>query len=440
MDHEAHLSDLRARKSWFFFDDEVVALGAGITTSSNNPHPIETIVENRLLGTPGNTSTPTLRVNGVLQSSATGWSMNQPNVSWVHLRNPMQATYGNADVGYFFPEPVQLRGKRESRSGRWSDINEPFGGNSLIQRTWLTLWLDHGERLTSPGASYAWVTLPGKSQAQTATYAANPDIEILSNTTAVQAVRDKRLGATGLNFWNHSTAPVAGFSSDRRASLTVLHRDGSLHAGLADPTQENSGHITVELPWHAAAVAEKDPEITVLQLTPVIRLRANVHHTRGRGLSVAFDAAHEVALDWAAFPRIYFSDVERADPSLAGPAGDGSGDGLSNFLVHALGLDPRLRHPRPVSTATVDEGGLRLALDFTRASAASDVVLEVQTSENLTDWTPIARSSGGAPFVNLGGARQVSESGSHPTRVTVVDGQAVSSSARRFLRLTATSP
>ncbi|MFD5457581.1 polysaccharide lyase family 8 super-sandwich domain-containing protein, partial [Streptomyces olivaceus] len=44
-------STLEARKSWFFLDDEVVCLGAGITCADGVP--VETVVDNRNLGEGG---------------------------------------------------------------------------------------------------------------------------------------------------------------------------------------------------------------------------------------------------------------------------------------------------------------------------------------------------------------------------------------------------
>ncbi|MDF2989793.1 MAG: hypothetical protein K0S37_307, partial [Microbacterium sp.] len=60
---------LEAKKSWFMFDDEVVALGAGI--SSTDGIVTETIVENRKLNGLGDNA---LTVNGVAEPTALGWS------------------------------------------------------------------------------------------------------------------------------------------------------------------------------------------------------------------------------------------------------------------------------------------------------------------------------------------------------------------------------
>lgn len=290
MDHEAAQSDLRAKKSWFFFDQEIVHLGAGIVTSADNPNRVETIIENRLLGAAGSNGSVRFTVNGTSRSATVGIIESLAAVNHAHLAVPMQAAYGNADIGYYFPAAPDLQVWRESRTGSYSEINQgPFTSSSNQTRSYLTLWFDHGARLAGSGANYAYVILPGATAAQTAAYSQSPDIEVLANTTTVQAVRDRVLKATGASFW--TAASVAGIATDRPASLTLLERSGQLYLGLADPTQEATGPITVELPYAADAIVAKDSLVAVLALAPRLRLQFAVSGTRGRSLAATFKLA-----------------------------------------------------------------------------------------------------------------------------------------------------
>jgi hyaluronate lyase len=290
MDHEAAQSDLRAKKSWFFFDQEVVHLGAGIVTSTDNPNRVETIIENRLLGAAGSNGPVAFAVNGTSRAATAGATEALAAVNHAHLAVPMQAAYGNADIGYYFPATPTLQVLRETRTGSYNDINQgPFTNSARQSRSYLTLWFDHGARLTGTGADYAYVVLPGATAAETASYSQSPDIEILANTTTVQAVRDRSLKATGVSFW--TAASVAEISTDRPASLTLLERSGQLHLGLADPTQEATGPVTVELPYAADAVVAKDSLVAVLALAPRLRLQFAVSGTRGRSLAATFKLA-----------------------------------------------------------------------------------------------------------------------------------------------------
>ncbi len=290
MDHEAAQSDLRAKKSWFFFDQEVVHLGAGIVTSNANSNRIETIVEHRLLGAAGNTGPAVFTANGSTRAATAGTTESLASVNYAHLAVQMQAAYGNADIGYVFPAAPSLQVLRESRSGSYNDINQgPFTNSTFQTRSYLTLWFDHGAQLTGAGADYVYVILPGATSARTAAYAQNPDIEILANTSLVQAVRDRPLKATGVNFW--AAASIADIACDRAASLTLLERDGQLHLGLSDPTQESTVPVTLELPYAAQSVVSKDPLVTVVSLSPRLRLQFAVSGTRGRSLSASFKVA-----------------------------------------------------------------------------------------------------------------------------------------------------
>ena len=115
MDFKQHNSpltppaDVEAKKSWFMFDDEVVALGAGITSTSGRT--IETVFENRAINSQGNN---TLTVNGIAKPSSLGWSETMNDVNWIHL---------DGTGGYVFPDSTQVKGLRERREGEWYDIN-----------------------------------------------------------------------------------------------------------------------------------------------------------------------------------------------------------------------------------------------------------------------------------------------------------------------------
>lgn len=75
-------STLQGKKSWFMFDDEIVALGAGISKSSASNAPVETIIDNRKLSDAGDN---VLTINGAAQSNQLGWSGTLNHVNWAHL-------------------------------------------------------------------------------------------------------------------------------------------------------------------------------------------------------------------------------------------------------------------------------------------------------------------------------------------------------------------
>jgi regulation of enolase protein 1 (concanavalin A-like superfamily) len=108
------VADVSAKKSWFMFDDEIVSLGAGITSKSGRT--IETVADNRLLNSQGANQ---LTVNGAVKPSTLGWFETMNNVNWIHL---------DGTGGYVFPGGTSLNGLREKREGSYYDINRLYPG------------------------------------------------------------------------------------------------------------------------------------------------------------------------------------------------------------------------------------------------------------------------------------------------------------------------
>jgi len=270
MDYDAYGSSLVAKKSWFMFDNEVVALGSGITNNDNRT--IETIVENRKLS---NNGTENLSVNGVLKPNTLGWSETMTGVNWINLEGT---------AGYYFPTASTIKGLREARTGRWTDINT-YGDqpSDPITRNYLTMWFDHG--INPSNRSYAYTILPNMDPVQTATYATTPDISIVSNTPNIHAVQENTLNILGANFWQAGTA---GYITSSNPASVMAKTDGeTFKVAVSDPTQSQST-LNLEFAQSATSVINKDAAITVLQLSPVIKIQVNTTGSKGKTFSVTF--------------------------------------------------------------------------------------------------------------------------------------------------------
>lgn len=277
MDFKAWNSTLVAKKSWFMFDDEVVALGAGITNTDTRT--IETIVENRKINGSGNNA---LKVNGTAKSTALGWTETMSAVDWVHLAGNV----AGSDLGYYFPGTATVKGLREARTGAWSAINNG-GSTTPVTRNYLTLWLDHGHNPS--GQTYSYVLLPNKTSSQVSGYAANPDITILENTAAAQAVRENTLNLTAVNFWDDATKTVDAITSNRKASVMTRVTGTQLEVTVADPTQANTGTIDIEINQQAVSVISQDAQISITQLSPTLRFSVNVNGAKGSTFKAKFN-------------------------------------------------------------------------------------------------------------------------------------------------------
>lgn len=270
---------LEGKKSWFMFDDEIVALGAGI--SSSDGIATETIVENRKLNPAGDN---TLTVNGATKPSTLGWAETATDVSTVHLAGSV----AGSDVGYYFPGGATVNGLREQRSGNWKQLNSSseWANTAPITRNFLSLSLDQG---TNPSnAEYSYVLLPGKTSTEVSSYAASPSISILENTASVQAVRENDLNLTGINFWKNESTTAGGVTSDKKASVMVSETADSIELSVADPTQKNAGFIYLELDTAVTGLIAKDAAVTVLQYTPTLKLKVNVQNAGGNDFGAKF--------------------------------------------------------------------------------------------------------------------------------------------------------
>ncbi|MGG1516374.1 polysaccharide lyase family 8 super-sandwich domain-containing protein [Paenibacillus oryzisoli] len=266
MDLKAYNSTLTAKKSWFMFDDEIVALGAGIQSTDNRP--IETIVDNRMLNAEGNQA---LTVNGTVKSSTLGWQEEMNNVNWIHLEGT---------GGYYFPQSATVNGLREARTGTWNRLNKMYGTTEPITRNYATLWLNHGANPANQ--SYEYVFLPNQTAAQVGQYAVNPDVDILVNSPTVQAVRENKLQITAANFWRDEVQTAGGITASGQSSVMVRQIGDELEIGVSDPTQAQSGSLEIEVDQGAAAVLSSDPNVTVTQIYPTIKMKVYVNQAAGK--------------------------------------------------------------------------------------------------------------------------------------------------------------
>lgn len=126
------------------------------------------------------------------------------------------------------------------------------------------------------------------------------------------------------------------------------------------------------------------------------------------------------------------------------PEADASGNDVPNLLVYAAGGHPEWNPVKPggceVFVQTVDSEA-KLALRFVRDERATDLLYEVQVSQNLRVWQTIAQSTAGGPVTGKDGI-QIEETSASPIasigvlrEVTVFDPVPLSASAARFLRL-----
>lgn len=290
-------SSLTGKKAWFMFGDSVVAVGSGI---SGGTGAVETIVENRGLNAAGDN---TLTVNDTAKSSVLGWTETMAATKWAHLAGNSAA---GSDIGYVFPDLPDVTGLRESRTDNWQSINTAANTNTTTNytRNFLSLGIGHGSNPAN--ASYTYIVLPNATPASTKAFADDNPIKVLERSTDATAVEHMNLGVTGAVFWNRASKTVNrdGFnllSSDKPAVVTLKQDGSQLDLAVSDPIMiaaagnERSKTINLEFFHAATAVVSNDPEVTVNQLAPTVKIAVNTDRKDGKSIQASFTLAQSSA-------------------------------------------------------------------------------------------------------------------------------------------------
>ena len=176
-----------AKKAWFCFDNEVVALGAGI--SSTETKTVNTTLNQCFLK--GN-----VVVDNVTLSGNNTFGFTSPK--WVL----------HDSIGYVFPQNSNVKLSNISQSGSWSTIG--IGSATPMISNVFTLWLEHGIRPKS--SSYQYIILPRVNLSGVAAYASNIPVQVISNTTSLQAVRQTVSNVTQMAFYTIGSVAIPNFT------------------------------------------------------------------------------------------------------------------------------------------------------------------------------------------------------------------------------------
>ncbi|WP_374015989.1 polysaccharide lyase family 8 super-sandwich domain-containing protein [Paenibacillus thiaminolyticus] len=270
-------SDLSGKKSWFMFDDEIVALGTDISKTSAATKPVETIVDNRKLNSSGDNA---LVINGVQVPTALDYAADIDDVNWAHLAGNRAGS--GADMGYYFPTAPTLHVVREARTGSWFDINNGQSKDKLT-RNYASIAFEHGNN--PQAASYEYVLLPGKTAAQTQAYSEQPAVEVLSNTSTVQAVSHKQLGITTANFWSADT--VDSISATSAATIIMKEDSDEMKIAISDPTQKQNT-VTIEVHQPDLTLLTADTGMKVTPIEDGVSIEVNTSGSLGKTYTATF--------------------------------------------------------------------------------------------------------------------------------------------------------
>ncbi len=170
---------LNGKKAWFFFDESVVCLGVDLQ-GVDGDDPVRTTINH-------------CRAQGPALARMVGGETRQLAPGQEHsLRSVRMVEHDG--ISYVFPDPAAV----VVRSGLV--VTEPDGSDPAATPAF-SLQLDHGAR--PRGASWAYLVIPGGEEPDDSQRVADEvsRVEILANTSSMQAVRHRGLGLLGVAFW-----------------------------------------------------------------------------------------------------------------------------------------------------------------------------------------------------------------------------------------------
>lgn len=214
---------LCVRKAWFFFDEEYVCLGSGISCTRNLP--VVTTLNQCLLR-----DDVTVSQNNNISSIEEGEHLLE-NVDWVFQDG----------IGYFFPIATNVNIKNSSQIGSWWLINKQSSTRKgEVKEDIFKIWIDHGNRPSDE--SYEYIVVPATSVEEMEKNSLKSKIQILSNSNDIQAVKNNSLNIFQVVFYKAGEIELAEnlklFSGNPGIVLLKTENNEVTEITVADPNRE----------------------------------------------------------------------------------------------------------------------------------------------------------------------------------------------------------
>lgn len=202
-------------KTFFFFDDQYVCLGAGLKCDTGNAV-ITTLDQTYLRG-------DVVTDAGPITPAAT-------RPKWLlHDR-----------VGYAFLTPASVQARAADQTGSWHDVSIAYPPAAETKPVFKA-WIDHG---ASPkNAAYAYAVYPDTDAAKLAKAAAASPVTVVANTPAQQAVWHtglKRGGAFAYDAGDIAFRAGLTVTVDRPCALLIAETPTGVSVTVADPENRPS--------------------------------------------------------------------------------------------------------------------------------------------------------------------------------------------------------
>lgn len=251
-DHAELRTKLRAHKSWFYFDDEFVCLGAGITCPLEKVPVLTSVNQCRFNAKEFalSTETPRQRTDPTERQAVWTKPVILPGDSWVY----------HAGSGYYFPPGNVATVQGVTQHGNWKSINQGVGSADDIALDVFSLWIDHGVQPVNQ--SYTYVVVPDTTPDKMREYVQHLPVAVVTNSPELQAV------------WNRTA----------KVGMAALYQVGTVRLGELQCRVSQPCLLLVRPLGKQLELAISNPEATAAQ----IQVEVNQHL---EGLDCTWSAA-----------------------------------------------------------------------------------------------------------------------------------------------------
>ncbi len=206
-----------AKKAWFIFNDQIICLGAGISSESGIP--LATTVKQTFLN--GKVIVKTDSEKTIPAESAESLSPR-----WIL----------HDGAGYYFPNGGNLKLETKTVTGSWNRVALMYK-DEPIKAGIFKLWFEHSPN--PDGQTYAYCIVPQASANKMRQMEVAPTFKILSNDANIQSVISADGNIGGIVFYHAGKAKLlGGIETDQPCVLMVKREGNRLAVSVSDPTQK----------------------------------------------------------------------------------------------------------------------------------------------------------------------------------------------------------
>ncbi len=270
-----HTNDLNAKKAYFLLDKECVCLGAGITSTTG--YPVKTVVEDRSLVVNDG------EIRGTDRTAVDGTVLSVSDFEETLFDRPRFVSLEGVG-GYVFLEEAHVSAEKFTLT---EFISSAKDGKVLEMKKhgepkrFFKLCIEHGENPN--GASYAYATVPYATDAELSEYAEHPEVEIISNTSALQALRKRSIGISSYVFYQAGACEEIAVSEP--CIVTVYESENEYKISVCDPTMKLEN---IKITVAKALKLERADDAVKVTCGANAELDVNVTHSVGRPYTADF--------------------------------------------------------------------------------------------------------------------------------------------------------